>query len=73
MITLNDAIKILDSEETEPVNNVFETQKNFLFSYGDINDTAYYRVNKGTGKLDVFLPQDDFNEYNSMVFIKKMR
>lgn len=72
MVSLDEAIKIILAEETQPLTCVFETNLCYYFGYGNNFSDGYYMVNKETGKPGVFFPQDDFNEFDSMRLIKKL-
>lgn len=71
MVSLDEAIQIVRSDKTKPVIGAFETHKNFYFEYGIGNLRGFYKVDKNTGDLDVFLPQDDFVEFRSMKLVKE--
>lgn len=71
MISLDEAIQIVRSDKTKPVIGAFETKKCFYFEYGIGNSRGFYNVDKNTGELDIFLPQDDFDEFRSMKLVKK--
>lgn len=66
MVSLDEAITIIMVEDPKPLKCAFETESNFYFGYCYDDPCGYYKVDKNTGELDIFLPQDDFDEFESM-------
>lgn len=72
MISLEKAIQIVKDKKLGTIINVYEGNKRYIFSYPGDMHRGFFSVNKQSGKFEMFFPQDDFQEYRTMKFIKKL-
>lgn len=71
MISLNEAIRVVNSKFAKKLTSVLQTNSKCYFAYDGDEHRGYCAVSKAPGHLSVFVPHFNLEKYVSMTLVKK--